>query len=415
MDEKELKQKMNEIEEGTNKVLHDIKEKVDRIKADVESVKELDMAKQTSEFKSFKEKATAELERLDELEKQVKAMPVKTPEEKAEDHRIEESKVLNHWFRHGNLAVPGVEDMKRLGFSMPKESEIKIQSVLDDPDSGYLKRPATFLDEIIKHITEYSPVRQEARVFTTDLEVHVPRRTAVATVSARSEAGTFSEETTRKYGEEVLSTHEMVVRFDAYYWMLEDSRFNLEAEARNDAAEAFANKEGTWFISGSGTGEAYGVMTAVSDGVISHRAQGEASTYTDGDATIKLAYDLNDQYTRERCVYMMRRATLGAVRTFTDGQGQYLMGHPAQAGPRTIEGFPVITAPDMPAVGAGNFPVIFGNFKRGYWVLDRMNLWVLKDPFTNSDSGYVTFKFRRRVGGTVVQPNAFYALEIAAS
>ena len=50
--------------------------------------------------------------------------------------------------------------------------------------------------------------------------------------------------------------------------------------------------------------------------------------------------------------------------------------------------------------------VIFGDFSRGYMIVDRVNLSVLKDPFTQAGSGNVRYVARRRVGGQVIRAEA---------
>ena len=72
----------------------------------------------------------------------------------------------------------------------------------------------------------------------------------------------------------------------------------------------------------------------------------------------------------------------------------------------TILGHPYVEATDMPNVGSGTFPIIFGDFQRGYLIVDRVALAVLRDPFTQATTGNVRYIARRRVGGQVVQAEA---------
>jgi HK97 family phage major capsid protein len=74
--------------------------------------------------------------------------------------------------------------------------------------------------------------------------------------------------------------------------------------------------------------------------------------------------------------------------------------------PNTILGYPYVEAADMPDVAAAAKPVIFGDFRRGYMIVDRVSLAVLRDPFTQATSGNVRYVARRRVGGQVVMPEA---------
>ena len=46
--------------------------------------------------------------------------------------------------------------------------------------------------------------------------------------------------------------------------------------------------------------------------------------------------------------------------------------------------------------------IAYGDFRRGYTIVDRDQLSVLRDPFTQATSGNIRFIARRRVGGQVL-------------
>ena len=56
-------------------------------------------------------------------------------------------------------------------------------------------------------------------------------------------------------------------------------------------------------------------------------------------------------------------------------------------------------------------PISFGNFKRGYLIIDRFGIRVLRDPFTNKP--YVHFYTTKRVGGGVQNFEAIKHLKIS--
>jgi HK97 family phage major capsid protein len=81
--------------------------------------------------------------------------------------------------------------------------------------------------------------------------------------------------------------------------------------------------------------------------------------------------------------------------------------------PATLLGKPIETDDNMPDVGADAFPVAFGNFQRGYLILDRVGIRVLRDPYTSKPN--VKFYTTKRVGGAVVNFEALKLLKIATS
>jgi HK97 family phage major capsid protein len=71
---------------------------------------------------------------------------------------------------------------------------------------------------------------------------------------------------------------------------------------------------------------------------------------------------------------------------------------PAGAGQAaSLMGFPVVEAEDMPDVAANALALAFGDFRRGYLVVDRTGVRILRDPY--SAKPYVLFYTTKRVGG----------------
>ena len=66
----------------------------------------------------------------------------------------------------------------------------------------------------------------------------------------------------------------------------------------------------------------------------------------------------------------------------------------------------------MPDIGANSFSIAFGDFERGYLVVDRQGVQVLRDPY--SAKPYVLFYTTRRVGGGVQDFDAIKLLKFAA-
>ena len=67
--------------------------------------------------------------------------------------------------------------------------------------------------------------------------------------------------------------------------------------------------------------------------------------------------------------------------------------------PPTLLGYPIADDDNMSDVGANAYPVAFGNFQRGYLIVDRLGVRVLRDPYTAKP--YVLFYTTKRVGGGV--------------
>ena len=74
---------------------------------------------------------------------------------------------------------------------------------------------------------------------------------------------------------------------------------------------------------------------------------------------------------------------------------------------------PVVEAEDMPNIGANSLSVAFGDFRRGYLIVDRQGVNVLRDPY--SSKPYVLFYTTKRVGGGVADYDAIKLLKFGTS
>ena len=111
---------------------------------------------------------------------------------------------------------------------------------------------------------------------------------------------------------------------------------------------------------------------------------------------------------------MMKRATLAEVRKLKDGDNNYLWQpdfQMKQGG--TLLGFDVVEAEDMPAITANSLSIAFGDFNKGYQIVDRQGIRILRDSFTAKP--YVKFYTTKRVGGDVTNFEAIKLLKFAAS
>ena len=85
----------------------------------------------------------------------------------------------------------------------------------------------------------------------------------------------------------------------------------------------------------------------------------------------------------------------------------------AAGGKATLMTFPVIEAEDMPDIAANSLSIAFGDFKRGYLVVDRAGVTVLRDPY--SAKPYILFYTTKRVGGGVQDFSAIKLMKFSAS
>ncbi|MGZ3306247.1 MAG: phage major capsid protein, partial [Asticcacaulis sp.] len=205
--------------------------------------------------------------------------------------------------------------------------------------------------------------------------------------------------------------------------ILDDAYINIDEWLASEIEDAFATQENTAFVSGDGTNKPMGFLsyTTVADasaawgqiGYIATGAAGAFSSTNPADALIDLIYAPKAQY-RPGATFVMNRRTAAKIRKFQDAEGNYIWQPSVQAGQLPmLLGYPVQELEDMPDVAANSLSVAFGDFAKGYLIVDRAGISVLRDPY--SAKPYVLFYTTKRVGGGVQNFDAIKVLKFAVS
>ena len=224
------------------------------------------------------------------------------------------------------------------------------------------------------------------------------------------ETVTKAETTGLAYGMEKIPNHEIYADVIISNQELEDSDFNMEAQIAMEAGEQFGVLEGTDFVSGDGVNKAEGFLSNAD--VLAGKIAGDTAGDLSVTDILNTYYGIKEPYANN-ATWLMRRATVQKVVLFKDAANHYIwMPSLAVAMPSTILGRPILETPDMPAVGSLAYAVAFGNFRVGYTISDRLQISILRDPYSQKLSGAVEFTIRKRVGGQVVQAEAIKVLQI---
>ena len=275
---------------------------------------------------------------------------------------------------------------------------------------GYLTMPE--MDNmIIKKITEISPMRAVARVRTVgNKTLSIPTRTSIPVATYEGEAAAGGESNST-YGQETLTAYRMTVTVPYTYDQLIDSEFDLESEINSDVAEAFAFTEGNKFVVGTGAKQPEGFLANAA--VAANFRETAVSGTITGDDILLLAGDLKVGYDPR---YAMNRQTLAFLRTLkgtTNDHYLWQVGLGPQQ-PNTLAGLPYVIMQDMPSIATGALSVALADFQRGYTIIDRTGLLVIRDELTRKKNNIIELTFHRYNHGQVVLPEAFKVLKIKA-
>jgi len=188
-----------------------------------------------------------------------------------------------------------------------------------------------------------------------------------------------------------------------------DAVDGAEAWLMNEISRTMAQKEGTLFTTGTGSGEPQGFVAGIS----THTASG-ASAAAAASTVLSMLYTLPSVYARTAKLWM-NRATLGVLAALAHPattNGQPFVTIDAN-GTHRIQGIEIVECPDMADIGAGNFPIWYGDMAQAYAVGTHKSLSVLRDPYTTK--GKIAFYALMRTGGVVKDAQAAVKYEIAAS
>ena len=297
--------------------------------------------------------------------------------------------------------------------------EGKALSAGSDPDGGYLV-PDETESAINRALREISPIRAIAGLRQVSSSVFKkPFALTGAGTGWVGETAARPETATPTLAELAFPTMELYAMPAATPSLLDDAVVDIDQWIAEEVRTAFAVQEGQAFVSGNGSNKPRGFVdypkvanASWSWGNIGFIATGVAGAFpaaNPADKLIDLAYAVKSGY-RHNAHWVMNRATQSVIRKFKDADGNYLWQPSLRAGEApTLLGHPVVEAEDMPSIATDSTSIAFGDFRRGYLIVDRLGIRVLRDPY--SAKPYVLFYTTKRVGGGVQDFDAIKLLK----
>jgi len=306
---------------------------------------------------------------------------------------------------------------------MIRALDTKAMSYGSGQDGGYLV-PNETETEIGKRLAKLSPIRSIASVRQVSAAVlKKPFSVTGPAVGWVAETASRPQTNTATLAELSFPTMELYAMPAATASLLEDTVVDLDQWISGEVEAAFAEQEGTAFVNGDGTNKPKGFLdyTKVAEaswvwgqiGYVATGVSGALPASHPSDILVDTVYALKAGY-RQNANWVMNRKTQASIRKLRDADGNYLWQPPAAVGQSAmLMGFPLVEAEDMPDAGANTTPIAFGDFARGYLVVDRTGVRVLRDPY--SAKPYVLFYTTKRVGGGVQDFDAIKLLKYGVS
>ena len=358
------------------------------------------LGKESADYLEHKAKAVEGMVDLTKSIDEIKAAMARAPagadeEKKKEDSK--ETKAFREYIKFGNDMAP----------------ELKADlSVGDNERGGFLVTPeiGVMIDQLQR---EVSPMRSLVNVVTINSGDAVESPTTTSkTIGAtrRNETTTSTDQSDVKWGSKRIAVNWLDAVVPATQ-QLQDDVTGLVSDLSRLAVEDFAITEGAEVLNGTGVGQARGIMTYGSSD-IGQVSSGAAAAFTT-TGLLSLVGELKTAY-RAGSSFIANRSTIFTeLFGLKDGENRHYLVPDFRNGFQfTLLGFPLIEMPDMADTAADSLPLVFGNFRRAYNWVERKQLSLFVDPYT--DRPRTKYIWSKRSGGDMVVNEALKIQKIEA-
>ena len=406
----EVKSEELEVAKAEDVSLEVVEKTIDEVVAQNEAV--------TAENESLKKEASVASEELAAIKADLEEIKAKqaapTFISKTGDKQDMESRDLFKTF-----IKEGAEGLRTKG------TDLQIST---DAQGGYAL-PEELRQEIIRIQHEVSPMRQVcsiAQAATTDVKQLVSTGDAASGWVGETDAR--AQTNSPELAQRTATFGEVYARPRVYQHLIEDGFFNVEDWLLSEVARQFSEAEGVAFLSGNGTNKPVGILNGLT--LTADAAANDANgTYEVLNTGVNNALGSTDagiiEFLRTvvksvktpylpNCRWMMNRATHQALVNLKNSDGEYFLQRDlTQAAATSLFGHSVIINEDMDDIdeAAASAPIMFGDFQRAFQIIDRVDVSVLRDPYTNP--GSVMFYSRKRVGSMVLDAQAMKVVGVA--
>lgn len=419
---KSLNEKHADLESRSATDTAEAKEALEKIKTDITNA--------TQEMQEMKQKAAAQEESFNLMQKEVLARNGN------DNNGIKElfKEYDNHLAKYLRKGVPVPdEDVEKICNDIAKKTlfgvnEDQISREQKDLVAGSNTDGGFFLttdrsNTMSVRMFETSALRPIANVQTTTSDVweiilddDEPDSGWVGEVTSRPDTDTA------QIGLVKIPIHELYAQPRATQKMIDDAGFDIVSWHQNKVTSKFSRDENLAFTTGDGASKPKGFLSYAAWAVAGTYERNAVEQLTSATATtieaddlIALMGALLEDYQGNAQWAMSRETFFNYILTLKDSYGQYLINPRliAEGGQMVILGRPVNLFGDMPNVANNALSVAIADWREFYTIIDRMGIRVLRDPYTSKP--YVRFYTTKRVGGAVTNFEAGKILKIKSS
>jgi HK97 family phage major capsid protein len=282
--------------------------------------------------------------------------------------------------------------------------------------------PVSVYDRILMHMVENSAVMAAGAttvVTSTGEDLQVPKDTAYNTAALTTEGSPITE-SDATLAVSTLKAYKFAAFFQVSTELATDTPTDLLSFLARQAGEALALAYGPYLITGTGSSQPQGVVTAATVGktgptgtTVSLGTQSTAGQGT--DILYDLIGSLAEPYSRQPSTgFVLTNASLAIARKLKDSAGQPVAGmvggglnaavSGAPSGNNVILGYPAFVDPNVAAMAANAKSIIFGDFSRYFVRIVNGIRFERSDDFAFQND-LVSFRAIIRLDGALVDAN----------
>lgn len=356
-----------------------------------------DVEKLTTEIETQERELAVEERMLETEARRREESPDGSAQKKAEEYRSAFNAYLRGGFGSLNEEQRGLVLTRQQAIT----DEHRALAVGTDTAGGFTV-PDEMYEGIIQGMKAFAGVRNtRADVVTTSTGRDMPYPTGNDTTNVgellaenaqvNEQDTVFGSKNLRAY---MFSSKMIRVPFQ----LLQDSVIDIEAYLRGILAERIGRATAGYFITGTGSNQPEGIVTGAPLGKTAN-----ASTAITPDELLDLIHSVDPAY-RGNAEFMIGDSTLLALKKLKDSENRPLwMPGIALREPDTINGYRYVVDNTMPAMTAGNTPIVFGDMSY-FKIRDVQGGMMMRLVERYADFGQVAFLAFFRHGSVFANP-----------
>ena len=293
--------------------------------------------------------------------------------------------------------------------------ELRAQTSGTDTAGGFLV-PEGFRNKMVETMKAFGGVAQYAETITTSTGNDLPWLTLDDTGNEGEILGENEQvgEQDVKFGGRKLKAH--IFSSKMVKWplaLLQDAIVDVDSLMSRKLGERIGRRQARAWLTGSGVDEPEGLLTNAAVGKTGANGQTTSIIYDD---LVDLEHSIDPAYRTSNTRYILGDGMLKVIRKLKDGDNRPLwLPVPTVGMPATINGQPYSIDNSMPAPGASNKTLIFGDIRAAYVIRRVRGISMLRLNERYAEYLQAAFLSWSRDDGMVQDPNAYRVYQHSAS